>query len=129
MISLHLDIKPLAKMKENVIRDKSYLFALRIMKLHLFLSKERREYRLSSQILRSGTSIGANVEEAIGGISKKDFINKLSISYKEARETSYWLRLLRDTSILDKKLAYSLLNDCDELLRILYAIINSSRSK
>lgn len=129
MHSLVVDIKPLYTMKDNVIRDKSYLFALRIVKLHLFLSKELREYQLSSQILRSGTSIGANIEEAIGGISRKDFVNKFSISYKEARETSYWIRLLRDTSILEKKLAYSLLKDCDELLRILYTIINSSRSK
>jgi four helix bundle protein len=129
MVNLHLDIKPLACMKENIIRDKSYLFALRIVKLYLFLSKEQREYQLSSQILRSGTSIGANIEEAIGGVSRKDFVNKLSISYKEARETNYWLRLLRDTSILDRKLADSLLKDCDELLRILYSIVNSSRSK
>jgi four helix bundle protein len=115
-------------MKDNVVRDKSYSFALRIVKLHLFLSKDLREFQLSSQVLRSGTSIGANIEEAIGGISRKDFVNKLSISYKEARETSYWIRLLRDASILDKKLAHSLLKDCDELLRILYTIINSSRS-
>jgi four helix bundle protein len=80
-------------LKENVIEDKSYRFALRAVKLYKFLIKEHHEFFLSRQILRSGTSIGANVE-AIGGVSKKEFINKLSIAYKEARETHYWLRII-----------------------------------
>jgi four helix bundle protein len=113
--------------KENVILVKSYQFGLRIVKLHLHLSKELKQFEISSQILRSGTSIGANVEEASGGSSKKDFINKMNIAYKEARETKYWLRLLRDSEIIEISLAESLLNDCEELLKILFSIINTSR--
>lgn len=114
-------------MKENVIQNKSYLFAIRIVKLHLFLSKQR-EYELSAQILRSGTSIGANVEEAIGGYSKKDFSHKLSVAYKEARETKYWIRLLRDSGIVKQKLADSFLADCEEILAILFTILRSSKT-
>ena len=82
---------------------------------------------LSGQILDSGTSIGANVEEAIGGASRKDFINKMQIAYKEARETKYWLRLLKEGELIEKKLADSFLKDCEEILRILTAILNSSK--
>ena len=82
--------------KENVIRTKSYDFALRIIKLHKHLTEKRIERSLSNQVLKSGTSIGANIEEAIGGTTKKDFRHKLSISYREARETHFWIRLLRD---------------------------------
>lgn len=113
--------------KDNVIVTKSYEFSIRIVKLHQFLHKERH-FELSSQVLRSGTSIGANVEEAIGGISRKDFSHKLTISYKEARETKYWLRLLRDTEIIDATLANSILSDCEELLRILFTIIKSTKA-
>lgn len=113
--------------KENPILDKSYSFALRIVKLHLHLTKELKQFEIASQVLRSGTSIGANVEEAIGGVSKKDFINKLSIAYKEARETKYWIRLLRDSSIIDSALADSVILDCEELLKLLYTIIKSSK--
>ncbi len=88
-------------MKENIILEKSYLFAQRIVKLYWYLKKDKREYELARQILRSGTSIGANVEEAIGGFSRKDFSAKLGIAYKEARETNYWLRLLHDVNIID----------------------------
>ncbi len=84
-------------MKENVIQEKTYKFAIRAVKLYKYLVDEKREFVLSKQLLRSGTSIGANVEEAIGGQSKKDFIAKISIAYKEARETHYWLRILKDT--------------------------------
>jgi four helix bundle protein len=114
-------------MKENIILTKSFQFGVRIVKLHLFLSKKLREYELSSQVLRSGTSIGANIEEALGGVSRKDFTNKLGIAYKEARETKYWVRLLRDSDLIDKKLAESFLIDCEELLKILYVIINKTR--
>ena len=95
-------------MKSNIILKESYAFAVRIVKLYLYLYKEKKEFVLSKQILRSGTSIGANAEEAVGGISKKDFWAKMSIAYKEARETEYWLRLLNDTDILDDKLFTSL---------------------
>lgn len=79
---------------KSPIRDKSVEFAVRIIKLAQFLKSEKKEYILADQIMRSGTSIGANVEEANGGISKKEFIQKMSISYREARETKYWLELL-----------------------------------
>ena len=82
---------------------------------------------LCPQVLDSGTAIGANVEEAIGGASRKDFINKLHIAYKEARETKYWLRLLKEGELIEKKLADSFLKDCEEILRILTAILNSSK--
>jgi four helix bundle protein len=85
--------------KENIIWDKSYAFASRIIKVYKFLSEEKRELVLSKQLLRSGTSIGANVEEAIAASSKADFANKLNIAAKEARETSYWLRLFKTTDI------------------------------
>ena len=81
---------------ENVILDKSFAFALRILKLYVFLKKKKVDAGLCSQIVDSGTSIGANVEEAVGGYSRKDFINKMQIAYKEARETKYWLRLLKE---------------------------------
>ncbi len=85
--------------KDNVIQIKSYDFAVRIVKLYKHLSQEKKEFVLSKQLLRSGTSIGANVEEAIGGQSRKDFFAKLTIAYKEARESHYWIRLLRDTKL------------------------------
>jgi len=109
-------------MKENVIQQKSYKFAIRIVNLYKFLIKDKKEFVLSKQILRSGTSVGANVEESIGGCSKKDFALKLSISYKEARETHYWIRILRDTGYISGKGADSLLEDCEELLKIIGAI-------
>jgi four helix bundle protein len=89
--------------KDNVIRDKSYAFALRIVKLYQFLINEKKEFVLSRQILRSGTSIGANVEEAIGGQSGRDFQSKMAIAYKEARETHYWIRLLKDSDYLNNE--------------------------
>ncbi|HEU5166723.1 MAG TPA: four helix bundle protein [Chitinophagaceae bacterium] len=117
-------------MKEgNVILDKSFKFGLRILKLYIHLKKKKVDGGLCSQILDSGTSIGANVEEAVGGSSRKDFINKLQIAYKEARETRYWLRLLREGNILEKKLADSFLKDCDEIIAILTAILNSSKGE
>jgi len=96
-------------MEENIILSKTYNFALRIIDLYKYLSKEEKEYTLSKQILRSGTSIGVNSEEAAGSISKKDFRAKFFIAYKEARETHYWIRLLRDSDYNDAKLAGSLL--------------------
>jgi len=116
-------------MKENIILTKTYSFALRIIKLYKYLIKEEKEYTLSKQILRSGTSIGANSEEAVGSISKKDFRAKFFISYKEARETHYWIRLLRDSDYIDSKLASSLLEDLDEILRIIGAILKTVSDK
>ncbi|MDQ3019252.1 MAG: four helix bundle protein [Bacteroidota bacterium] len=109
-------------MKEIIIREKSFEFAVRIINLSIYL-REKKEFVLSSQVLRSGTSIGANVEEATGGVSKADFKNKLSIAYKEARETHYWLRLLQRTKFIDDKIFKSLEIDCEELKKILFTII------
>lgn len=113
---------------ENIVREKSYEFALRIIRLYKYLVAHG-EYVLSKQILRSGTSIGANVEEAIGCYSSKDFLAKFSIVYKEARETHYWLRLLRDCKKLNDKQANSLITDCEELLRIIGSIQKTLKSK
>lgn len=111
----------------NVIVQKSFDFAVRIINLYKYLSKEKHEYVLSKQILRCGTSIGANVEEAIGGISKADFIHKLSIAYKESRETKYWLRLFEKTEIIDIKMYESMFSDNKEISKILYSIIKTSK--
>ncbi len=113
----------------NVVKDKSYKFSLRIIKLYKHLCEEKKEFVLSKQILRSGTSIGANIEEAIGGFSPKDFLYKLTISYKEARETHYWLRLLHDSGYLNDVSFQSILSDCEELLKLLTTIIKSTKSK
>ena len=114
---------------DNIILEKSFQFSLRILKLFRHLRKQKVEIELCSQLLRSGTSIGANVEEAVGGSSRKDFIHKLEIAYREARETRYWIRLLLEGELLEKKLAESFLIDCEEILKILSAIINSSKTK
>ena len=116
-------------MKENLIAVKTYAFAIKIVKLCKSLQLDQREYTLSKQLLKSGTSIGANVEEAIGGQSKKDFYAKLSISYKEARETKYWLRLLTDTEYIKSATSKPLINDCEEILRIIGAIQRTIRAQ
>jgi len=115
-------------MRDNVIKTKSYDFALRVVKLYKHLISEQKEYVLSKQLLRSGTSVGANIEEGLSGQSKKDFIAKLFISLKEAKESHYWIRLLRDSDYLDKELAESFLKDVDELISILTAIIKSTKN-
>lgn len=114
-------------MKDNVIKTKSFAFALRIVKLYQFLSDTKKEYVLSKQVLRSGTSIGANVRESEHGQSKADFIHKISISLKEANETEYWLELLFQSGYIDEKLYLSLKQDCEEILRILTAIVKTSK--
>ena len=111
------------EMKEdNLIQQKSFAFALRIVRLFRFLTEEMKEFVLAKQVMRSGTSIGANIEEAIGAQSQRDFLSKISIAYKEARETKYWLNLLKASNYLDTDLADSLLSDTDELLKILGSI-------
>jgi four helix bundle protein len=114
-------------MKENIIQTKSYAFSLRFVKLYKHFIANRIEYVLIKQLLRSGVSVGANIEEAIGAQSKRDFIAKISISYKEARETKYWLRLLRDSGFLKENEAISLLNDLEEILRIIGKIQTSTK--
>ena len=95
------------------------------MFLHLREKKVERE--LCVQLLKAGTSVGANVEEAVGGSSRKDFIHKLEIAYREARETRYWLRLLKEADLIEGKLADSFISDCEEIIKILTSIINSSK--
>lgn len=114
--------------EDNILLTKTYSFALRIIKLYQLLVKEQNEYILSKQVLKSGTSIGANSEEAVGAQSRKDFKSKLSIAYKEARESHYWLRLLRDSEILEKRLAESLITDCEEILKIIGSIIKTLKN-
>jgi four helix bundle protein len=115
-------------MKQNVVQEKSYSFAIEIVNLYKFLVEKKKEHILSRQILRSGTSIGANVEEAVGGQSRKDFISKLSIAYKEARETHYWLRILKDSGYIDERMASPYMADCEELLRIIGSIQKTIRN-
>jgi four helix bundle protein len=115
-------------LKDNLIQQKSYSFALRTIKLYSYLTENKKEYVLSKQVLRSGTSIGANIEEALGGQSKSDFISKLSIAYKEARETNYWIRLLKDSNYLIDKEFNSIMADIEELLRIITKIQKTSKS-
>lgn len=113
---------------ENVVQNKSYDFALRIVKVYRYLSQEKKEFVLSKQLLRSGTSVGANIEEAIGGQSKADFFAKLTIAYKEARESKYWIRLLRDSDYLTIEQSDYLLKDVEELLKIIGSIQKSIRN-
>ncbi len=114
--------------RENVLRDKSYKFALRIVKLYKHLAEEKKEYVLSKQILRSGTSIGANIAEGNQAQSKPDFIHKLSIAHKESFETEYWLCLLRDGEFITEKQAESLIIDCQEVQKILTSSIKTAKS-
>jgi four helix bundle protein len=114
-------------MKENVIQIKSFEFALTIISLYKLLQDER-EYVISKQLLRSGTSIGANVEEAIAGQSRKDFLSKISISLKEARETRYWLRLLKESELININVDTYLM-DSFELISILSAIVKTTKLK
>jgi four helix bundle protein len=114
-------------MSDNIILNKTYLFAVKIVKLSQYLFSEKKEYVLSKQILRSGTSIGANTEEAVGGFSKKDFIYKLNIAYKEARETKYWLRLLKDTGYISDDTFKMLFDELEQISKILFSIIKKSR--
>ncbi len=103
-------------MKENTIQQKSHTFAIKIIELYKHLTAIKKEFVLSKQFLRSGTSIGANVEEAIGAQSKRDFISKISIAYKEARETKYWLSLLRESGYMSQKELLLIFESCEEIL-------------
>ena len=116
--------------KDNIIQSKSYTFALRIIRLYKYLVHDKNEYVLAKQILKSGTSIGANVEEAIQGESRADFVHKLAIALKEANETRYWLNLLRDSEIINNdENTQSLIEDCSEIIKLLTAIIKTSKKK
>ena len=115
-------------MKENILIDKSIDFGARIVKLHRYLIKTKHEAVLSKQILRSGTSIGANINEAQYGNSKADFIAKLHIALKETAETEYWLRVLHKSECLEDSLANSMLEDCLEIKRILITSVNTAKT-
>ena len=115
--------------KESILRDKSYTFAIRIVRLAQFLQQEQKEFILSKQILRSGTSIGALIREAEYAQSDADFIHKFSISLKEANETDYWLSLLKDADYIDDKQYQSLYQDCDELISMLVSTIKTMKAK
>ena len=112
--------------EDNLIVAKSYSFAVRCVKLYKYLCEEKHDYVIGKQLLRSGTSVGANVKEAIRGVSKADFRVKMSIALKEASETEFWIEILRDTEYITTQQADSLLADCVELLKLLMTIVKSS---
>ena len=114
-------------MKENLLIDKSILFAARILKLHRHLVKDKKETIVSKQIVRSGTSIGANINEANYGQSRADFISKMHIALKETAETEYWIKLLYMSDYIDDKMKDSLLADCLTIKRLLIASINTAK--
>ena len=111
----------------NAIEDKSFNFALRIVNLNKYLTGKKKEYVMSKQLLRSGTSIGANVSEAVRAQSKKDFISKLSIALKEANESRYWIRLLIASQYVEEKSGADLLQDLEEIIKLLVSIIKTSK--
>ena len=114
---------------DNAVVEKSKSFAIRIVRAYKYLTAEKNEYVLSKQLLRSGTSIGANVKEAIRGQSKPDFYSKLNIALKEASETEYWLEILYETGYIDKKLFDSINSDCQELIKLLVSITKTQKQK
>ena len=113
--------------EENIIAAKSYAFSIRCVNLYRFLCEERNDYTIGKQLLRSGTSVGANVKEAIRGYTKADFTAKMSIALKEASESEYWIEILRDTNYISAQQAESMLNDCTEVIKILISIIKTSQ--
>lgn len=113
---------------KNVVVEKSFAFAARIVKLYKYLCEEKKEFVLSKQLLRSGTSIGANISEAQQGQSKKDFFMKMNILLKECAETEYWLKLLSATDYLNETESQSITADCTELGKLLTSIVKSSAS-
>lgn len=115
-------------MKENIILTKSMDFSVRIVRLYNYLCDEKKEYVMSKQLLRSGTSIGANAHEAVNGQTSKDFLAKMYIAFKEATESEYWINLLIRTDYLTQEQGNSILSDCVELKKILTAIIKATKS-
>jgi four helix bundle protein len=116
-------------MNDNILKKKSFEFAIRIVNLYKLLTGDRKEFVLSKQLLRSGTSIGANVREGLNAQSKADFVHKLSISQKECDETLYWLELLKETNYINASEFLSINNDATELLKILRSIILTTKQK
>lgn len=112
-------------MQQSIIKEKSYSFALRVIALYRILLKQN-EYVLSKQLLRSATSVGANVEEALAGQSRADFLSKMSIASKEARESNYWLRLLRDSQAIGEKEVEPLLRESEAIVNMLTSIVKTT---
>lgn len=115
--------------KNSLSYVKAYNFAIRVVRANQFLQNEKKEFVLSKQFLRSGTSIGANLAEANGAISDNDFSAKISIAYKECLETKYWLALLKDTNYIDENMFISLFSDSDEISKMLFSILKLTRIK
>lgn len=115
--------------KTNILADKSFTFAIRVMKLHSYLVKNKLDFAIAGQVLRSATAVGALVTESEYASTKKDFANKLSISLKEANETRYWLRLLHKTEYISKKIYESMLADCEDLIKILTSSIKTINNR
>lgn len=115
------------KANNSVAYQKAYSFANRIVKAYRYLTEQKREYVLSKQLLRCGTSVGANLAEANGAVSKADFRNKVAIAYKEILESRYWLSLLKDNEYIDHKTYQSMETDAEEITRILYSILRTSK--
>ena len=113
--------------EDNIVAAKSYAFAIRCVKLYKYLCEEKHDFVIGKQLMRSGTSIGANVKEAMRGVSKADFTAKMSIALKEASESEFWIELLRDTEYVTGQQAESILSDCHELLKLLMSIIKTSK--
>ena len=116
------------KMKDDPLKDKSYQFAIRIVKLSQYLQRDKKEFVLSKQVLRSGTAVGALIREAEFGQSRADFTSKMSISLKEANETEYWLSLLKDTDFINEDEFVRLQTDCKELIAMLVSTVKTSKS-
>lgn len=114
--------------RKNILKEKSYSFAIKIVRLSQYLNKNKKEYVISKQILRSGTSVGALIREAEFGQSKKDFISKMSISLKEANETDYWISILKDTDYIDDVKFKELNLNISELIRMLIASIKTAKN-
>jgi four helix bundle protein len=116
-------------MKQSIVKEKSFEFAIRVVKMYQFLHDDKKEYVMSKQVLRAGTSIGANIREALNAESTADFIHKLAIAQKETGETLYWLELLHATNYLDKTSFDSIYNQAEELYKIIIKIIVTTRQK
>lgn len=116
-------------MRENILYEKSFKFSIDIISLYKYITETKNEYIISKQILRSGTSIGANVKEGIVAQSKKDFLAKMYISLKEASETEYWLELLKESKYINDEMFYPIFNNCKEINRILYATVRTTKEK
>jgi four helix bundle protein len=114
-------------MNYNPVRDKSFKFAIRIVKLYKFLKENKKEYTLSKQLLRSGTSVGAMIREAEHAETKKDFVHKMSIAQKESNETLYWLELLKETDYLNEQQFESVHKDAKEVISIITSIIKTTK--